>query len=125
MNPIPTLKDRAETIMKELGLNQVELAALAKITKGAVNQWMKSSPTAKMDPVPAFNIADRTHYSPRWLMTGEGEKLVAEKPGDEKEKALLSLYRASDDRGKATILRAAESESSYLTGSFENKDIAA
>lgn len=31
--------------------------------------------------------------------------------GDQRERALIDLYRGSDERGKGTILRVAESES--------------
>lgn len=110
-----TLAERTQQLLDELEITQVELASLAGCTKGAVNQWLKSSTTeSKMDPAYAFNIADKTPYEPRWLMIGEGEE--RKQKISEREKALLDLYRSTDERGRSTILRAAEQESSYLIG---------
>lgn len=119
-----TLTERVTQILEELGINQVELANMAGCTKGAVNQWLKlSKPDSTMAPEHAYAIADKTNYEPRWLMIGEGNEKT-EKP-NEREKALLDLYRASDDRGRQTILRAAESESKYVVGEdLTNKKIA-
>lgn len=44
-------------------------------------------------------------------MIGEGPE--KREKNLQREKALLEMYRASDDRGKNTIMRAAESESKY------------
>ena len=38
---------------------------------------------------------------------------LEDQPTDQREKTLIDLYRHSDDRGKDTILRVAESESAY------------
>ena len=115
-----TLADRVRQMLSELKINQVELAALAGCTKGNVNQWLKADRLeSTMGPDYAFRIADETDYEPRWLMIGEGpEKKVVL---NQKEKALLDLYRASDDRGRCTILRAAESESHYMTEQLDDK----
>lgn len=114
-----TLSERITQILKDLEINQVELAELAGCTKGNVNQWIKSSkPESTMAPEYAYEIADKTNYEPRWLMIGEGPE--KRDPPEKQEQALLDLYRASDERGRRTILRAAESESNFLVRDNEN-----
>lgn len=110
-----TLSERTQKILTDLKINQVQLANLAGCTKGAVNQWLKaSSMDSVMSPEYAYRLADQTDYEPRWLMVGEGPE---KKSGlNQKEKALLDLYRATDSRGQSTILRAAEQESTYVIG---------
>ena len=70
-----TLAERAQKILRDKDINQVELGRLAGCTKGAVNQWLKSKPKAMMAPVYAYTLADKTDYEPRWLMLGEGPEL--------------------------------------------------
>ena len=80
--------------MTELDLDQVGLAKLAGVTKGAVNQWKGSKPTSTMAPAPAYSIADKTNYSPRWLMLGEGNEKTGEETEDQK---IVMLGRRSTD----------------------------
>ncbi len=108
-----TLAERAQQLLDELEITQVELSKMAGCTKGAGNQWLKASNIDSiMSPEYAFNIADKTNYEPRWLMIGEGPEKRASI--NKREEALLDLYRATDERGQKTILRAAEQESSYM-----------
>ena len=68
-----TLAERAQKILDDKEITQVELANLAGCTKGAINQWFKSSKAdSEMAPRYAYAIADKTDYEPRWLMIGEG-----------------------------------------------------
>ena len=107
-----SLSERTKQLLADLEINQVELAAIAKCTKGAVNQWIKNdNPDSTMNAECAFNISDNTDYEVRWLMLGEGPEKKQRQ--DIREKALIDLYRASDERGRDTILRTAESQSTY------------
>ena len=107
-----TLAERVNQIISELNTDQVGLAKLAGITKGAVNQWIKSKPSAAMSPVPAYALADKTDYQPRWLMLGEGlEKktkltLVSTEEGEEcAEVSVFHDRRRSEDAEVAEIVR--------------------
>ena len=114
-----TLNERVTQICAELGINQVQLAELAGVTKGAVNQWFSAVRIDQsMKPAHAFAIADKTNYEPRWLMLGEGPK---NKTNNARENALIELYRACDERGQTTVLRAAEQESKYLAGDQDQR----
>lgn len=109
-----TLSDRVLQVLDELEISQVELASIAKCTKGAVNQWIKySKADSKMDPEFAYNIAEVTPYEPRWLMLGEGPD--KKQATDKRILALIDHYTASDDRGRDLIMRVAEQESNYNT----------
>lgn len=100
-----TLAERTAKLMSELGLDQVQLAKLARVTKSAVNQWKGSKPGATMKPEPAYAIADATDYEPRWLMIGEGPE---KKQGDKRKIALSTLFDKADEKGKTMIFRVAE-----------------
>ena len=63
-----------------------------------------------MSPEVAKELAVLVHQSAAWLLCLDDDVLKQD------EKALLSNYRAADDRGKKTISRIAETESpGYLT----------
>ena len=107
-----TLAERVNQIISELKTDQVGLAKLAGITKGAVNQWIKSKPSAAMSPVPAYALADKTDYQPRWLMLGEGlekkTKLALVGTEEWKESPEVSIFhdrRKSEDAEMAEVVR--------------------
>lgn len=123
LNMNPTLAERVLLILEEMKISQTELARLAGVTKGAVNQWIKTKPGATMKPEPAFTLSDRTRYAARWLMIGEGP--IEKNATDQREAALLNAYRATDERGKMAIHRVAEAESDYQVKPEYKKDVAA
>lgn len=115
-----TLAERVKHILDELDISQVKLAEMTGCTRGAVNQWLKlSTAESTMAPEHAFRLADQTNYEPRWLMIGEGPE--TKENIDRRERALLDLYRASDERGRSTILRAAEQEFTYVIDDEEEE----
>lgn len=73
-----TLSERTQQILDEMNLNQVQLAQLAGVTKGAVNQWLKSKPEAILSPEYAFKLSDSSRYEARWLSLGDGPELKTE-----------------------------------------------
>lgn len=117
-----TLSERVALILEELKINQTDLARLARVTRGAVNQWMKAKPGATMKPEAAFELSDKTPYSARWLSIGEGP--MYKPSADAREEKLLEAYRATDERGRQAIHRVAEIESEYFSGKDLNKAIA-
>lgn len=106
--------DLADRIAKALTDSEVDVqrvAADCDISVQAVYAWRRGEvKNLRMENL--FKVADLTGFNPRWIATGDGpEKPIQE---NKREELLLSLYRASDDRGKAIIHRVAESESNYV-----------
>ena len=118
-----TLSERVALILEELKISQTDLARLARVTRGAVNQWMKAKPGATMKPEAAFELSDKTPYSARWLSIGEGP--IYKTVTDAREEKLLEAYRATDERGRLAIHRVAETESQYISGGELKNDVAA
>ncbi|HEP6427759.1 LexA family protein [Burkholderia cenocepacia] len=74
-----TLEDRIRTIVSETQAEQIELAAAAGVTKGTVNQWLDGKiKSIKLQY--ALGIQKRYGYNAVWIVTGDGEKKVAESP---------------------------------------------
>ena len=108
----PTLSERVSMVLKETGFSQAKLAKLADVSRARVNQWLSSKPSESMSPDAAFKLEDNTEYSARWLATGDGP--IKKPVRDPRESSIVEIFRACDERGKTTLLRAAESESRYL-----------
>lgn len=105
----PTLSDRTEILMTDLKLDQVGLAKYAEVTKGAVNQWIKSKPTATMNPAVAYRIADKSSYNPRWLILGEGNKKISTQADLTKdEQTVLNGFRLLGDEMRESWLDQAQ-----------------
>ena len=102
------LSARVEKILHDEKLKQVDLAKIAGVTKGLINQWI-NGPSKTMSYEPAKRLHDRYGYSIDWLMTGAGNEfgdapaagVVIDKP-DEIE--LVRNYQAArDEEWKLTI----------------------
>lgn len=116
-----TLAERIASMLDELNITQVSLAEKAGVTKAAVNQWLSGKPDSGISAASAFALEDKTPFRARWISTGEGPRYKSE---GHREAALLDLYRACDERGKAQIFRAAESESVYAVTKDDCADAA-
>lgn len=121
LNMKQTLSERVMLILDDMKISQTELARIAGVTKGAVNQWLNTGPGATMKPEPAFSISDQTRFAARWLMIGEGP--IEKETPNMREKALLDAYRATDERGKMAIHRIAETESAYSVEATQKNDV--
>ena len=85
------------TLEKELGF-----------ANGSIRRWDERVPGADR----VLILANRLEISVDWLLTGkESGNLTPE------EQQLIDYYRKADDRGKRSILRTAESESTELESS--------
>lgn len=73
------LKDRLLEVMLGAGLERLQFAKAAKVTSGAVTQWLDGS-TKSIKSVKAANLQAATGYSAVWIATGTGEKMVATAP---------------------------------------------
>ncbi|MFT0547465.1 S24 family peptidase [Allopusillimonas ginsengisoli] len=82
-----TLQERAQIFIPELdakGIDQVDIAKAAGVTKGAVNQWL-SGGIKSMKMQYALGIQDAYGYNHRWLVMGEEPKFIKDKDaGSEK-----------------------------------------
>ena len=85
-----------------------ELERIIQISNGSIRHWNEKTPSVER----VLLVADHFNVSLDWLVTGkESENLTPE------EKLLVDHYRRADDRGKRSIMRTAESESTELESS--------
>lgn len=85
-----------------------ELERIIQISNGSIRHWNEKMPSVER----VLLVADYFKVSLDWLVTGkESGKLTPE------EQQLIDYYRKADDRGKRSILRTAESESTELESS--------
>ena len=85
-----------------------ELERIIQISNGSIRHWNEKTPSVER----VLLVADYFKVSLDWLVTGkESGKLTPE------EQQLIDYYRRADDRGKRSILRTAESESTELESS--------
>lgn len=93
------LKDRLLEVMVGAGLERLQFAKAAKVTSGAVTQWLDGS-TKSIKSVKAANLQAATGYSAVWIATGEGDKLVATtpaKPGDQATPGAMEIAYLYDE----------------------------
>lgn len=75
--PMSTLIERIQTVLDETGVEQIELAKAAGVTKGTLNQWLTGDiKSIKLEY--AVGIQERFGYSPVWLVLGKGKKKSAD-----------------------------------------------
>ncbi len=85
-----------------------ELERIIQISNGSIRHWNEKTPSVER----VLLVADYFKVSLDWLVTGkESGNLTPE------EQQLIDYYRKADDRGKRSILRTAESESTELESS--------
>lgn len=71
------LAKRLQTVLDETGIDQVELARVATVTKGAINQLLKGDiQSLKLEY--AVGIQDAYGYNAVWLVLGKGPKKTTE-----------------------------------------------
>lgn len=107
--PMNTLGERVAIAINESGISVKDVAAACRATVQAIYAW-KRGEVKDLRNDNLFALADITKFEARWIATGQGPDRP---PSDRKEKALLDLYRASDERGRSAIIGVAESQSSY------------
>lgn len=109
---IKPLPERIKQVMDDMEINQVEMAKLAGVTKGRVNQWLNGTYGSGMSAEAAFRLADKTKFNARWLATGDGperDPLAA----NHRVRDLIDNYAKLDERGRQHVLTVAEREASY------------
>lgn len=99
-------QDRVRTLRMANGYTQADLAEALGITQRAVGAWETGRSKPKIDRL--IDLAEALHVSPHWLLDGT-------EPGDTpalttEETELLQCFRATDARGKETILAIARQQ---------------
>jgi transcriptional regulator with XRE-family HTH domain len=70
-----TFGERIALILEEANISSVELAKIARVTKGTVTEWTTGRSKSPR-PEALFAIEDQLGYSARWLATGKGPKKI-------------------------------------------------
>lgn len=114
--------ERIKHAIEESNANVQVVADRCDVSVQAVYAW-KRGDVKNLRNEHLFELADVTGFEARWIATGKGP----ERPtgGDERKRILSELYDASDERGRSTILRVAEQESSYRLKPKADNDVAA
>lgn len=103
-----TIVERIKMKCKEKGTSMNALEKELGFGNGSIRLWDKKEPGSQK----VILVAERLDLSLDWLLTGkESGNLTPE------EQQLIDYYRKADDRGKRSILRTAESESTELESS--------
>lgn len=116
-----TRPERIKFAIEESGNNPTSIAKAVGCTAAAVQQWINGD-TKNLKNDLLFKLADATGFEARWIATGEGQMNIAE---GERGKRLLKIYAQLDERGKDSVLRAAEAESKYTVALQAEKKNAA
>jgi transcriptional regulator with XRE-family HTH domain len=106
---------RLQEALIEIGISQSQLARQIGISRGTVSLWLSGS-TQLPESQNLTRAAMILGITPHWLATGTGPKKIALSP---EEETLLSYFRKSDERGKASILHAAQAEMKYAVKNLE------
>ena len=110
LEAMATLGERVAEAINESKVRVQKVAEACGVTVQAVYAWRRGE-VKDLRNDNLFALADVTEFEARWIATEKGPKRPEK---SHKEKALLDMYRACDDRGQATVLRAAEFESRYI-----------
>ena len=103
-----SIVERIKARCKEKGTSMNALEKELGFGNGSIRLWDKKEPGSQK----VILVAERLDLSLDWLLTGkESGNLTSE------EQQLIDYYRKADDRGKRSILRTAESESTELESS--------
>lgn len=100
--------ERIKNLCNAENITIKELERIIQISNGSIRHWNEKTPSVER----VLLVADHFNVSLDWLVTGkESGNLTPE------EQQLVDYYRKADDRGKRSILRTAESESTELESS--------
>ena len=114
-----------ETYETEHKAGAAAIAHKIECSPSAISQWV-SGLTKNIKNDLLFKFADETRFEARWLATGDGPMRLDGGPeGDPQKHCLDLLYAALDQRGRAAVLRVAQSEREYVTPPPENQKSAA
>lgn len=116
-----TLGERVARAINESGVTAKTVAEACNISVQAVYAW-KRGDVKDLRNENLFCLADVTGFEARWIGTGAGPETS---PPDPKEKALVALYRSSNESAKDAIMGVAEKLAPYtVDASTPAKDAA-
>lgn len=101
-----TIGKRIKQTREEQGKTQSHIAKAAGVGKSAVSQW-ENDQVKGLKPHHLVAVAVDLGVSTDWLVTGKGDRTRNAFLSDS-EKALLYMFRSTDERGKGNILKIAE-----------------
>ena len=77
---VTTVWDRVQVIKEALGIKtDAEFGRIAGASKAVVNQW-KNGLIQTISANYAYSIQDKTRFSARWIMTGQGPQYLSIEP---------------------------------------------
>ena len=100
-----TLGGRVRMLREYRKLTQAELGRKVGVSQSALAQ-VESGMTQTIKGNTLLRLAAALEANPRWIMSGKGEPMQLDAPGDASE--MLELYQMLDDDHKAAIMAAAK-----------------
>ena len=100
-----TLGGRVRMLREYRKLTQTELGKKVGVSQSALAQ-VESGMTQTIKGNTLLRLAAALEANPRWIMSGKGEPLQLDVPGDASE--MLELYEMLDDDHKSAIMAAAK-----------------
>ena len=92
-----TLGERVARAINESDVTVKDVAEACGLSVQAIYAWRRGD-VKDLRNENLFALADITGFEARWIGTGTGPDKT---PPDPRERALIDLYRASDDRGRS------------------------
>ena len=99
-----TLGARVRMLREYRKMTQTELGKKVGVSQSALAQ-VESGMTQTIKGNTLLRLAAALEANPRWIMSGKGEPLQMDAPGDAVE--MLELYELLDDDHKSAIMAAA------------------
>lgn len=110
--------ERILAALHKINKTQAELCReVSWLSATRLNNWIKGERMIGLDE--AKKLAPILHVKAAYILT------IDDNPGDQREDAILDLYRNSDERGQRTIFRVAEEESKYVIDDSDQQSHAA
>jgi transcriptional regulator with XRE-family HTH domain len=110
MNRDMSRGERIAYAIRESGNSPAAMSRLIGCTSAAIYQWIKGE-TKDIKNEFLFGLADATGFEARWIAIGEGPQRL---DVNEAQRRLLALFSKLDERGQATVLRAAQEQCEYV-----------
>ena len=98
-----TTTERVQRIMAELGIDeQAEFGRLCGTSRSMVFQWLTGE-IKTIGAKYAFKLEEKTGFSAKWIMLGEGEEKRSRDPGATPTERFAYIYTHTNDLGRAMI----------------------
>jgi transcriptional regulator with XRE-family HTH domain len=101
-----TISDRLTTVKEHFGLNNVQLAKHAGVTKQAVGKWINQNVTP--DAAAAVMLQQSLGVNELWLILGKG-RMLSESRADGFSAEMIEVMSQLDDDQKSALRAVAQS----------------